>query len=123
MVLAGIYYIVGIFSCMVGLVVMACKIARSYHMWKMDTDEIVKRALNLLNDDCSLAPKHKKFMRNLVTFFISGRGLENGRIRSMYKVLDLFCGAGGLSFGFEKSKEFNIVLGIIKTKFGLILNG
>jgi DNA (cytosine-5)-methyltransferase 1 len=28
----------------------------------------------------------------------------------MYKVLDLFCGAGGLSFGFEKSKEFNIVL-------------
>lgn len=28
----------------------------------------------------------------------------------MYKVLDLFCGAGGLSFGFKKSKEFNITL-------------
>jgi len=28
----------------------------------------------------------------------------------MYKVLDLFCGAGGLSFGFEESKEFYITL-------------
>lgn len=28
----------------------------------------------------------------------------------MYKVLDLFCGAGGLSFGFEESKEFYIIL-------------
>jgi len=28
----------------------------------------------------------------------------------MYKLLDLFCGAGGLSFGFEESKEFHITL-------------
>jgi DNA (cytosine-5)-methyltransferase 1 len=28
----------------------------------------------------------------------------------MFKVLDLFCGAGGLSYGFERSKEFSIAL-------------
>lgn len=69
MVVANIYYIVGTFSCVVGLTVMTCKIARSYHMWKMDADENEQRALNVLNDDCSLAPKHKKFMRNFVSFF------------------------------------------------------
>jgi hypothetical protein len=35
----------------------------------MLVDENEERASNLLNGDCSLAPKHKKFMRNLVSFF------------------------------------------------------
>ena len=29
-----------------------------------------------------------------------------------FKILDLFCGAGGFSFGFEQTKDFKTVIGV-----------